>query len=186
MRAALLASAAALTLTACNAPPPTFGQLPQFALTAVTQDGARPFSRADLAGRAWVADFIFTSCEGPCPALSERMARLQKTLPAGVGLLSFTVDPDRDDAQALAAYAKRYQADPKRWLFITGPKAALIPLLTQGFKLPAVEDSAAPSGRRVAHSTRFALVDGKARVRGYFDGEDEAELAALGRAAKAL
>jgi cytochrome oxidase Cu insertion factor (SCO1/SenC/PrrC family) len=174
-------------LSACNAPPPTFGALPDFELVAVSAKTAqRPLKRADLLGRAWVADFIFTHCSGPCPALSARMSGLQKTLPAGVGLLSLTVDPDRDDAQALSDYAAKFAADPKRWLFVTGPKKRLLALLIEGFKLPSVEDASAPSGRRVTHSTRFVLIDGKARIRGYYDGEDEAETSALVKAAKSL
>jgi protein SCO1/2 len=114
------------------------------------------------------------------------MGALQKRLPPSVGLLTLTVDPERDDAKTLSVYAGRYAADAQRWLFVTGAKAALMPLLIKGFKLPAVEDASAPSGQRVTHSTRFVLIDAKGRLRGYFDGEDEASLGELVAAAKRL
>lgn len=182
-----LALAAAAVLSACYAPPPTFGELPDFTLTAVsTKTPPRPLTRKDLLGRVWVADFIFTHCSGPCPALSTRMSGLQKKLPASVGLLTLTVDPDRDSPQVLQAYARRYAADTSRWLFVTGPKAELVPLLVKGFKVPAVEDASAPSGQRVTHSTRLVLLDKHARLRGFFDGEDDQQAASLVAAAKRL
>src|SRR4051812_11076186 len=99
-------------LGGCYAPPPTFGELPDFTLTAVSAKAApRRLTRADLLGRVWVADFVFTHCSGPCSVLSTRMGALQKTLPPAVGLLTLTVDPERDDAKTLAAYAERYAAD---------------------------------------------------------------------------
>lgn len=185
---ALAALPAALAVLAgCYAPPPTFGDLPDFALTAVsTGQPPRSFSRADLLGRVWIADFIFTHCTGPCPAISTRMAGFQKTLPSSVGLLTLTVDPDRDDAKTLEAYAKRFGADPRRWLFVTGGKKPLIGLLVRGFKLPAVEDARAPSGERVTHSTRLVVVDAKGRLRGYFDSEDDGQAAAAVRVASRL
>lgn len=183
----LLSLIAAAALSSCYAPPPTFGELPDFSLTAVsTKTAPRPLTRRDLLGRVWVADFIFTHCSGPCPALSTRMSSLQKELPAGVGLLTFTVDPDRDSPKVLQAYAERYAADPSRWLFVTGPKPTLVPLLVKGFKVPAVEDPRAASGQRVTHSTRFILLDQHARLRGFYDGEDEKSVASLVAAAKRL
>jgi protein SCO1/2 len=118
--------------------------------------------------------------------LSTRMAGLQKSLPPGINLVSFTVDPDTDSPETLQAYARSYAADPRRWRFATGDKAGLYRLLRESFLLPVVEDSGAPAGVRVTHSTKFALVDGSMTVRGYYDGQDKAELASLERDAKSL
>ncbi len=144
------------------------------------------FSPSDLSGAPWIADFIFTSCSGPCPILSTRMAALQKTVPARVRLVSFTVDPDTDSPELLAEYARKFGADPRRWLFATGDKAGLYRFLREGFELPVVEDPAQPAGVRVTHSTKFALVDSSMTVRGYYDGQDRAELSALERDARRL
>lgn len=174
-------------ISACRPAPPPQRELPDFALSATSSDGkARPLRRASLLGRVWVADFVFTRCTGPCPILSARMARAQDRLPASVGLISFSVDPDHDTPSVLAAYAARYGADPARWLFVTGPKAEITRLVKDGFLLPVAENAAARPGERVAHSSRFVLIDAQARVRGWYDGEDEAALARLERDAAAL
>lgn len=170
---------AIFSATACRPAPAPQRDLPDFALTAVTADGAtRPLSRADLRGRAWVAGFVFTRCAGPCPLLTANMSALRKRLPAGAGLLSISVDPDHDKPAVLAAYAAKYSAGPE-WLFVTGEKKALTALVRDGFLLPVVEDAKAEPGSRVTHSAKFVLLDAEARVRGWYDGDDEAALARL-------
>lgn len=172
-------------LAGCR-PLPVLRELPDFALTAVTVDGASPLGRRDLLGRAWIADFVYTRCAGPCPMLTASMAGLQKRVPASVGLLSFTVDPDHDSPEVLTAYARRFSADPRRWSFVTGDRPALARLFREGFQLPVVADPSAPPGLTVTHSTRFVLIDSAARVRGYYDGEDPAALDRLARDAGRL
>ncbi|TPW04141.1 MAG: SCO1/SenC family protein, partial [bacterium] len=67
----------------------SFGAVPDFALT---DQLGQPATRADLAGQPWVADFIFTRCGGPCPRMSERMARIAGGLSpdSKVRFVSFT------------------------------------------------------------------------------------------------
>ena len=173
-------------LAGCSRPSETARPIPDFSLTAVTVDGSSPFDRRALLGRAWVADFVFTRCSGPCPMLSARMRGLQKRLPASVGLLSFTVDPDHDSPEVLTAYARRFGADPRRWFFLAGEKPELARLFKDAFLLAVVEDPAAPPGQNVAHSTKFVLIDADARVRGWYDGEDDADLDRLAADAKRL
>ncbi|MDX6770515.1 MAG: SCO family protein [Elusimicrobiota bacterium] len=160
------------SLGACRPAPPPQRELPDFALTATSAGGApRPLTRADLRGRVWVADFVFTRCAGPCPLLTANMSALRKRLPAGTGLLSFTVDPDHDTPAVLAGYARQFDAGPQ-WLFVTGPKPALTALVRDGFLLPVVEDAKAAPGSRVTHSAKFVLLDAESRVRGWYDGDD--------------
>src|SRR6185295_576676 len=104
----------------------TYGQAPVFSLT--NQNG-QPFGSADLANKIWIADFIFTSCPGPCPIISSRMSELQKPLEkTDVHLVSFTVDPDKDTPQVLRNYADRLSAKPDRWDFLTGKRSAIYDL----------------------------------------------------------
>lgn len=164
----------------------SFGPIPDFHLTAATVRGAKPVERKDLLGRPWIADFIFTSCQGPCPLLSANMARLQKDLPKGVGLLSVSVDPDHDVPRVLENYAAKYAADPDRWLFVTGDKARIYRLLRDGFKLAVMEDPRAPAGFQLTHSTKFVLLDPASHIRGYYDGDDSAALKRLEKDASSL
>ena len=169
-----------------KAPPPVLRALPDFALTAVTVDGASPLDLRGLRGRVWIADFVYTSCAGPCPMLSANMAGLQKRLPQSVGLLSFTVDPDHDSPEALSAYARKFGADARRWFFVDGDKSALMRLFRAGFQIAVAESAAAEPGQNVAHTTKFVLIDGEGRVRGYYDGGDAASLDKLASDARRL
>lgn len=160
-------------ISAKRAGPEAFGRVPDFSLPAATGEGTTKLALGDLAGRPWVADFIFTHCSGPCPFMSARMAELQKGLPEAVRLVTFTVDPDRDTLDVLSKYARRFEADPKRWFFVRADKDMLYRLVFEGFKLPLMEDPSAPSGFRVTHSSKFVLVDGLGRIRQYVDSSEE-------------
>jgi protein SCO1/2 len=167
-------------------PPPVLSQVPAFSLT--NRDG-RKVGLADFAGAPWVADFIFTRCPASCPIMTARMARLNRELPRnlGVRLVSFTVDPDHDTPQVLQEYAESFSA-PERWLFLTGGKEELFRLSKEGFKL-GVEINPQPSSdsiEPILHSTRFVLVDGEGRIRGYYDGFDEESMAKLKKDLRAI
>lgn len=166
-------------LAACSHPPkeiPIYGTVAPFHLTS--QTGA-DFDSATLAGHVWVADFIFTNCEGPCPRMSKYMRSLQQAttdLP-DLKFVSFTVDPQRDTPPVLAKYGQEYSADPRRWYFLTGDPQILNGLDRESFKLGNV-------GSSMDHSTRFVLVDKQGRIRGYYGiatGDPVPELAADAR-----
>jgi len=142
----------------------------------LTERSGRTVSRQDLLGKTWVAAFIFTRCGGPCPQVTANMARLQAQLAAddGVLLVTFTVDPRHDTALVLRAYAARYGADPKRWLFLTGDRNTMYSLIETSFKSVA-QQTAGPAripGNEFVHSTRLFVVDRRAHVRAFFDGRE--------------
>src|ERR1700730_155471 len=86
-----------------------YGKVPTFQLT--NQNG-QPFGSAQLTGKIWIADFIYTTCPGPCPMISSRMSELQKPLDkTDVHLVSFSVDPEKDTPAVLRGYAERLQAE---------------------------------------------------------------------------
>lgn len=161
-----------------------FGTVPDFSL--IERSGRR-VTRADFEGKIWVANFIFTNCTETCPLQSAQMARLQADLPDrdDLRLISITIDPERDTPAVLSEYAKRYGADPHRWLFLTGEKEAVLVLAQQGFLLSAVhlhEEKPRPGeAPRIVHSSRFALVDRQFRIRGYYSGIDPDALQRLRR-----
>ena len=82
---------------------PIIGQIPSFDL--IDQDGEQ-FTLDNLRGNVWLADFIFTTCAGPCPIMTERMSTVQHDL-VGIDKLqfvSFTVNPDYDTPEVLKKY----------------------------------------------------------------------------------
>jgi len=100
-----------------------------------------------------------------------------------VRLVSFSVDPTRDTPEVLREYATRAGARPG-WLFVTGPRDAVAALLRDGFHVAFADDG--PPSAPITHSDRFVLVDGELRIRGYYHGSDEADVARLVRDTTAL
>lgn len=142
-----------------------YGNVPEFQLT--NQDGNN-FGSADLRGKIWIADFIYSTCPGPCPMISSRMSELQKPLEkTDVHLVSFTVDPAKDTPEVLRTYAERLQAEPGRWDFLTGAQSTIYNLSRNGFKLAVGEEKGVP-----IHSTRMILVDRYGAIRGYYDAAE--------------
>jgi protein SCO1/2 len=153
----------AFFLAGCTGKPalPSYGVVPDFTLT--DQTGAAFKSSAQLSKKIWVADFIFTNCPGPCPRMSSQMHQVETALAYAdaVRFVSFTVDPARDTPRVLAAYAQHFEATPGKWYFLTGAEADLNRMSRGVFMLGNVDGS-------LQHSTRFALIDGAGRIRGYY------------------
>ena len=148
-----------------NRPLPSYGVVPKFELT--NQD-KQTVGSDGLAGKIWIADFIFTTCPGPCPIISTRMSELQKPLAqSDVRLVSFTVDPEHDTPDVLRAYADKLRKEPTRWDFLTGPLDTITSLSRDGFKLALAAGEEPGTGP--VHSTRFVLVDRRGTIRGYYD-----------------
>jgi protein SCO1/2 len=143
---------------------PELGRVPPFEFTNL--DG-KTFSSKMLEGKVWVVDFFFTNCPGPCPRMSKQLQRVQAETQnlANFRLVSITVDPARDTPQALAAYARRHQADPARWFFLTGRQDLIGNLMSEAFYLGYADSME-------QHSTKFVLVDPNMRVRGFYDSFD--------------
>jgi cytochrome oxidase Cu insertion factor (SCO1/SenC/PrrC family) len=160
---------------------PDYSVVPDFHLT---ERSNRPVARMDLDGKVWVADFIFTHCAGICPTMSTNMQKLQQRLPSEIRLVSFSVDPYNDTPEVLTEYAKRYDADSERWLFLTGDPKAIQELSVGGFKL-ALEQSGTEA-EPITHSSRFVLVDQRGHIRGYYSTEETDALDRLVADAKNL
>ena len=162
--------------------------VPPFTLT---ERSGRTITNHDLAGKIWVADFIYTTCPGPCPIITAGMARLQKAVldDPRVQLVTFTVDPETDTPPVLAKYADRYGADPNRWWFLTGPEQPLYDLIQKGFLQVVQNNSGQPPQEgqyKVTHSTYLVLVDGDGNTRGIYNGVGEDTQANLLRDIKIL
>ncbi len=149
--------------------------VPPFALT---ERSGKIITNRELAGKIWVADFIYTTCPGPCPLITAGMAKIQTAVANDpqVMLVSFTVDPETDTPPVLSKYADSYGADPNRWCFLTGPEKEQFDLIQNGF-LQIVQDNSGkppePGQYKVTHSTYIALVDGDGNLRGFYPGDSD-------------
>ncbi|MBC8095596.1 MAG: SCO family protein [Akkermansiaceae bacterium] len=150
---------------------PEIAQVKDFTLT--NQAGAA-VTLADLRGRVWVADIIFTRCPGPCARMTRQMKELQAALPpnSGVKLVSLTTDPEFDTPEVLSRYAERFEANTNQWMFLTGSKNQIAEVASGSLKLAAVEKK--PEERESTddlfiHSTIFVVVDKGGKLRGVFE-----------------
>ncbi len=170
-----------------NKPLPELGKIPAFELV---DSRGEVWSSERLKGKVWMADFIFTSCAGPCPMMSASLARVTRELKnaPNVEAVSFSVDPDHDTPARLAEYAAQYEADPARWHFLTGEKPRIYGLAIQHFHLAAGAMLAEPPdpAHTILHSTKFVLVDAQFGIRGYYDSFDPNQVQKLIRDARRL
>ncbi len=111
--------------------------------------------------------FIFTTCNGTCPATTHRMSQVQDSLQnrgflkkGKVRLLSITLDPERDTPAALSRYMQLYGINGKHWSFLTGPPKEVRKTYTAWgmWAKPAANG-------QLDHPSRIFLVDQKRRIR---------------------
>lgn len=160
---------AAAAKTSRSIPPDHPRELAGFSLTDRT---GRTVTRAELAGKFLVVNFVFTGCSITCLDVNRRMAEIQALTAAqpDVKLVSLTVDPRTDTPAVLAEFGRRFGADTNRWLLLTGDKPALYELIETSF-IPRDPDDPynfMPGG--FTHTERIAVVDTHGRVRAFFDG----------------
>ena len=145
--------------------------IPDFNL--IERNGRR-ISRTNLENRFVIMNLVFTGCDSACLKVNLRMAELQSMI-SGVEdavLVSLTVDPRSDTPEVLNRFATRFRADPNRWLFLTGEKTAIYPLIDQiglhqsAISIPASHPSDFKDLRKVA------LFDKQGALRFHFDGLD--------------
>jgi protein SCO1/2 len=158
----------ALATAAPTAEPPSrlavIREAPDFTLTTQAGDALK---LSDLRGKVCLVSFIFTTCNGSCPATTHRMGQVQAALKehgptrdGRVRLLSITLDPARDTPEVLRKYMQLYDADPASWTFLTGDRDRVNKVVTAWgmWAKPAANG-------QLDHPSRVFLVDGQGRVR---------------------
>jgi protein SCO1/2 len=147
--------------------PPVLGTVPQFRL--VDQNGA-PFGPERLAGRVWIADFVFTRCPDVCPRMTERLVGVQRALGNRADLVSVSVDPAYDTPERLTAFARDHGATSPSWHFLTGDSRQIQDAVLRGFQIAFSRDS--DDIASITHGVHVVLVDARGRIRGYYDSND--------------
>ena len=138
-----------------------------------TQDDAS-ISERSLDGRIYVASFIFTRCAAVCPILVRELTRVQSAI-AGIPaahIVSFSVTPDEDTPQILAAFGKARGIDSSRWSLVTGDKDQIYRLARESYFADdnRVGPETATGSEAFLHTEKLVLVDGKRRLRGVYNG----------------
>ena len=145
---------------------PDYGAAPKFILT---DQSNKPFASEALAGKPWLASFMFTRCPDTCPLMSLKLGKLAKQI-QNINYVSFTSDPDFDKPEILDEFVKR-GVGPKDWIFLTGEKEEL-KKIAAAFMLSAPDNPG-------LHSSRFILIDRNGRIRGFYDSQSKEQMDAL-------
>jgi protein SCO1 len=157
-------------LTKKTPPLPVLGQVADFTLT--NQNG-KISTLADFTNHVWLADIIFTRCAGPCPRLTQQMKSLTEKISApDVKFVSLTTDPEFDTPEHLKKYGEHFDADFRRWSFLTGEKMQIALLGANSLKLaaqPVKPEEQKDAADLFIHTTIFVLVDKHAQLRATFE-----------------
>jgi len=97
--------------------------------TILLDSSGKLFDVASLKGKAVVVSFVYTTCNGACPATTQSLGRIQKALERAklwgrtVEFVSISLDPERDSPDVLKRYAQLFKADLASWHFLTGSRS---------------------------------------------------------------
>jgi cytochrome oxidase Cu insertion factor (SCO1/SenC/PrrC family) len=137
----------------------------------LTERSGKKFNSEALAGKVQVVNFFFTACPTACPLQTQKVQELDREFgPSGVQFLSITCDPDTDTPAVLQQYANKYNADPDRWVFLTGDFPYIRRVAAEVYWSPLSERG---------HREDFVVVDKWGKVRGNFPWNDPAQMGEL-------
>ena len=141
-------------------------KIPEFAF--LNQDSLL-VTNHDLKGKVYVIDFFFTSCPTICPKMTRNMVYLQEKFQSvpDFGMVSFTIDPERDTPKRLKKYAEDYKITDPDWHLLTGDREDLYDLANRGFNIYAAEEPSVAGG--FEHNGFFALIDKEGYIRSRYD-----------------
>lgn len=146
------------------------------------QDG-KWISEKEMDGKISVVEYFFTTCKSICPIMNKEMQRVQKAYKSNnqIRIFSFTVDPETDTVAQMKRYADKHGYKKGQWHFLTGKRDDLYSLARKSFFVlkPAEAQNLGDAGSDFIHTNNFVLVDGKRRIRGYYDGTNSKEVDAL-------
>jgi len=145
----------------------------------LTAHDDKAFGSADLKGKVWVGNFIFTRCAMSCPMLTAALKDVSDHVDDdGVRFVSFTVDPEFDTPQVLSTYRQGVNADD-RWTFVTGSVDDVHGLLRHKMFAHVGEKVERPGADKgdvlidIAHLQKLALFDKQGRLRATASVDDE-------------
>lgn len=153
-----------------------FHVIPDFEL--VNQNGDT-VTQADYAGKIYVADFFFTTCQSICPIMTKHMVDIQKEIKDDdeVMLLSHTVTPLIDTVEQLKRYALEKGVIDEKWNLVTGDKKEIYNLARKSY---LVSKTTGDGGKYdMIHTENFVLVDKERRIRGFYDGTNPEDIEKL-------
>jgi protein SCO1/2 len=138
----------------------------------LTDSDGKPFELDRLHGKVVLVSFIYTTCNGTCPATTHNLTRIERALEEAklwgrkVDFVSITLDPARDTPEVLGNYARIYGVDLAAWHFLTGPPDRVAQVIAAW----GMWVKPGPSGA-LDHPSRIFLVDPQGRQREIYNLE---------------
>ena len=122
-------------------------------------------------GKAYVANYFFTTCPSICPPVSREMLRIYDHFENEdrLGMLSHTMDTKYDTIPVLKRYAEGLEVKAPKWNFVTGDDEEIFEI-AYDYKTSALKDEQAPGG--FDHDDLLLLVDKNRHIRAYAHGTD--------------
>jgi protein SCO1/2 len=125
-----------------------------------------------LAGKVVAITFIYTQCPLPnfCFRMSNNFAALHRRFAANMGtnlvLLSLSFDPQHDQPEILAEYARTWAKDDTGWHFLTGPLPE-VQRICRSFGVNFWQDEGF-----MTHSLHTILLDQEGRLAANLEGNE--------------
>jgi protein SCO1/2 len=91
--------------------------------------------------------------------------------------LSFSVTPQIDSVPQLKKYALEKGVIDAKWNLLTGDKKEIYTLARKSYFVVKEDGDGGPHD--MIHTENFVLVDPDKRIRGYYDGTDQAAMESL-------
>ena len=137
---------------------------------AFTNQNGKTITNKEYAGKIYVADFFFTTCQTICPKMTDNMAWLQEKIKDNpkVKLLSHSVYPEEDTVEVLKKYAKEKGVIDEKWNLVTGDQKEIYKIARQSYLV--VKTGKPEEMYDMVHTENFVLVDQKGRIRGFYNG----------------
>ena len=134
---------------------------------------------ADVEGQILVVDFFFSRCATICPLMTRNLQRIHDRLDPQmpVRILSHSVTPQADSVSVLNRYAEKHGANSDLWWFLTGKKKEIYKLARRSYF--SCLDEGDGGFQDFVHTENIVLVDGKGRLRGFYDGTDPKAMSQL-------
>jgi protein SCO1/2 len=139
--------------------------------TLVNQHG-KMVKLSDFKGKVLLVSFVFTTCNGSCPATTHRMAKVEQLLSSRINFrpqvqfVSITLDPQRDTPEALRKYIQLFDLQTSNkaewfgWTFVTGSLETVAKTITDW----GMWVKPGPNGQ-LDHPSRIFLVDQNFKIR---------------------
>ena len=146
----------------------SFHKIPEFHL--VNQNGDT-ITQDTFDNKLYVADFIFTSCPGICPRMTENMSVLQEAFKADtdVLLLSHSVTPTIDSVSVLKSYADIKGVIDSKWHIVTGDRNQIYDL-GRNYYFAEQDLGVTKDKDDFLHTENFVLIDKNKHIRGIYNG----------------